>query len=96
MFMQFCTASFAGSRILAVREMTYRADDEILSFVLYLLPFPFFTCEMKILVGTFSVFEIAIPVMRRTAVRADNNIVFLEPGNYTVTWDGEAITIVKN
>ena len=26
----------------------------------------------------------------------DNNIVFLEPGNYTVTWDGEAITIVKN
>ena len=26
----------------------------------------------------------------------DNNIVFLEPGNYTVTWDGTAITIVKN
>ena len=26
----------------------------------------------------------------------DNNIVFLEPGNYTVTWDGEAISIVKN
>ena len=26
----------------------------------------------------------------------DNNIVFAEPGNYTVTWDGEAITIVKN
>ena len=26
----------------------------------------------------------------------DNNIVFAEPGNYTVTWDGTAITIVKN
>ncbi len=26
----------------------------------------------------------------------DNNIVFLAPGNYTVTWDGTAITIVKN
>ena len=26
----------------------------------------------------------------------DNNIVFLEPGNYTVTWDGTAITITKN
>ena len=26
----------------------------------------------------------------------DNNIVFLEPGNYTVTWDGTSITIVKN
>ncbi len=26
----------------------------------------------------------------------DNNIVFVEPGNYTVTWDGAAITIVKN
>ena len=26
----------------------------------------------------------------------DNNIVFLEPGNYTVTWDGTAITIKKN
>ncbi len=26
----------------------------------------------------------------------DNNIVFVEPGNYTVTWDGTAITIVKN
>ena len=26
----------------------------------------------------------------------DNNIVFNEPGNYTVTWDGTAITIVKN
>ena len=26
----------------------------------------------------------------------DNNIVFAEPGNYTVTWDGAAITIVKN
>ena len=23
----------------------------------------------------------------------DNNIVFAEPGNYTVTWDGAAITI---
>ena len=27
---------------------------------------------------------------------SDNNIVFAEPGNYTVTWDGTAITIVKN
>ena len=26
----------------------------------------------------------------------DNNIVFLEPGNYTITWDGTSITIVKN
>ncbi len=26
----------------------------------------------------------------------DNNIVFAEPGNYTITWDGAAITIVKN
>ena len=26
----------------------------------------------------------------------DNNIVFAEPGNYTVTIDGDAITIVKN
>ena len=26
----------------------------------------------------------------------DNNIVFNEAGNYTVTWDGTAITIVKN
>ncbi|MCR4621427.1 MAG: extracellular solute-binding protein [Clostridiales bacterium] len=26
----------------------------------------------------------------------DNNIVFAEPGNYTITWDGEAFTIVKN
>jgi arabinogalactan oligomer/maltooligosaccharide transport system substrate-binding protein len=26
----------------------------------------------------------------------DNNIVFAEPGNYTLTWDGTAITIVKN
>ena len=26
----------------------------------------------------------------------DNNIVFAEPGNYTVTWDGAALTIVKN
>ena len=26
----------------------------------------------------------------------DNNIVFVEPGNYTVTWDGTSITIVKN
>lgn len=26
----------------------------------------------------------------------DNNIVFAEAGNYTVTWDGTAITIVKN
>ena len=26
----------------------------------------------------------------------DNNIVFLAPGNYTITWDGTAITIVKN
>ena len=26
----------------------------------------------------------------------DNNIVFVEPGNYTVTWDGTAITITKN
>ena len=26
----------------------------------------------------------------------DNNIVFAEAGNYTLTWDGTAITIVKN
>lgn len=26
----------------------------------------------------------------------DNNIVFAEPGNYTLTWDGTSITIVKN
>ncbi len=26
----------------------------------------------------------------------DNNIVFVEPGNYTLTWDGTSITIVKN
>ncbi len=26
----------------------------------------------------------------------DNNIVFLEPGNYTITWDGTAISIIKN
>ena len=26
----------------------------------------------------------------------DNNIVFLEPGNYTITWDGTSISIVKN
>jgi len=26
----------------------------------------------------------------------DNNIVFLEPGNYTVTWDGTNISIKKN
>ena len=26
----------------------------------------------------------------------DNNIVFAEAGNYTITWDGAAITIVKN
>jgi len=26
----------------------------------------------------------------------DNNIVFLAPGNYTLTWDGTSITIVKN
>jgi arabinogalactan oligomer/maltooligosaccharide transport system substrate-binding protein len=26
----------------------------------------------------------------------DNNIVFAEAGNYTVTWDGAAVTIVKN
>ena len=26
----------------------------------------------------------------------DNNIVFVEAGNYTLTWDGAAITIVKN
>ena len=26
----------------------------------------------------------------------DNNIVFAEPGNYTLTIDGDAITIVKN
>ena len=26
----------------------------------------------------------------------DNNIVFAEPGNYTLTWDGAAISIVKN
>ena len=26
----------------------------------------------------------------------DNNIVFKEAGNYTITWDGTAITIVKN
>ncbi len=26
----------------------------------------------------------------------DNNIVFVEAGNYTITWDGTAITIVKN
>ncbi len=26
----------------------------------------------------------------------DNNIVFAEAGNYTITWDGTAITIVKN
>ena len=26
----------------------------------------------------------------------DNNIVFAEPGNYTVTLDGDSITIVKN
>ena len=26
----------------------------------------------------------------------DNNIVFAEPGNYTITWDGTAVTIVKN
>ena len=26
----------------------------------------------------------------------DNNIVFAEPGNYTVTLNGEAIEIVKN
>ena len=25
-----------------------------------------------------------------------NDIVFAEPGDYTVTWDGTAITIVKN
>ncbi|MBO7358216.1 MAG: extracellular solute-binding protein [Clostridia bacterium] len=26
----------------------------------------------------------------------DNNIVFAEAGNYTITWDGEAFSIVKN
>ena len=26
----------------------------------------------------------------------DNNIVFAAPGNYTITWDGEAFSIVKN
>ena len=26
----------------------------------------------------------------------DNNIVFAEPGNYTITLNGEEITIVKN
>jgi len=26
----------------------------------------------------------------------DNNIVFLEAGTYTITWDGTAITIAKN
>ena len=26
----------------------------------------------------------------------DNNIVFLAPGNYTVTWDGTAVTIAAN
>ncbi len=26
----------------------------------------------------------------------DNNIVFAEPGSYTLTWDGSTITIVKN
>ena len=26
----------------------------------------------------------------------DNNIVFAEAGNYTVTWDGAEITIIKN
>ena len=26
----------------------------------------------------------------------DNNIVFAEPGNYTLTLDGDAIIIVKN
>ena len=26
----------------------------------------------------------------------DNNIVFVEAGNYTLTWDGTSITIVKN
>ena len=30
------------------------------------------------------------------AENPDNNIVFAEAGNYTVTWDGTAVTIVKN
>ena len=30
------------------------------------------------------------------ADNGDNNIVFAEAGNYTVTWDGTSITIVKN
>ena len=35
-------------------------------------------------------------LLNADAAGDDNNIVFLEAGNYTVTWDGTAITIVKN
>ena len=35
-------------------------------------------------------------LLNADAAGDDNNIVFNEAGNYTVTWDGAAITIVKN
>jgi arabinogalactan oligomer/maltooligosaccharide transport system substrate-binding protein len=35
-------------------------------------------------------------LLNADAAGGDNNIVFLEPGNYTLTWDGSSITIVKN
>ena len=35
-------------------------------------------------------------LLNADAAGGDNNIVFNEAGNYTVTWDGTAITIVKN
>ena len=35
-------------------------------------------------------------LLNADAAGDDNNIVFLAPGNYTVTWDGTAITVVKN
>ena len=35
-------------------------------------------------------------LLNADAAGGDNNIVFAEPGNYTLTWDGTAITIIKN
>ena len=35
-------------------------------------------------------------LLNAEAAGDDNNIVFNEAGNYTVTWDGTAVTIVKN
>ena len=47
-------------------------------------------------IGFAQVTEGADLIKDLDADNPDNNIVFAEPGNYTITWDGTAVTIVKN